>query len=158
MGTITDGGLGLMQTKEEAALLRILALMAGADGVVAFREQQMARQLWDEHFGVSGPAAWQEALTSAMDLKTAASAIPKNMRPLTLKLSYMVIAACGEERGFPVNPPELYAFNALVNHLELTEDQRELAVKAAKRDLKATSNIWSRLRFRLTKAFEGDDS
>ena len=139
-------------------MLRVLALMAEADGVVASQEQQMARQLCDEHFGVSCPAAWQEALKSAMDLKTAASAIPENIRPLTLKLSYMVISACGEERGFPVNPQELYAFNALVNHLELTEDQRELAVKAAKRDLKATSNAWSRLRFRLAKAFEGDDS
>lgn len=158
METITDGGHGQMGTKEEAAILRVLALMAVADGVVASQEQHMAQRLCDEHFGVSCPAAWQEALRSPMDLKTAASAIPETMRSLTLKLSYMVISACGKERGFPVNPPELYAFNALVNHLELTEDQRELAVKAAKQDLKATSNTWSRLRFRLTKAFEGDDA
>ena len=66
-------------------------------------------------------------MTSAWDLKQAATAIPEHERPLALKLAYMLIAVCGKERGFPINPAELYAFNALVNHLELTEDQREPA-------------------------------
>ena len=92
-------------------------------------------------------------MTSAWDLKQAATAIPDHERPLTLKLAYMLISVCGKERGFPINPAELYAFNALVNHLELMEDQRELAVAAAKRELTSSSDLWGMLRIQLSQHF-----
>ena len=53
----------------------------------------------------------------------------------------------------PINPAELYAFNALVNHLELTEDQRELAVAAAKRELRSSSDLLGMLRTQLSQRF-----
>ena len=108
-------------------MLRVLVLMAGADGSVDPEEQQMLERICDDHVKAHGPTGWRDAMTSAWDLKQAATAIPEHERPLTLKLAYMLISVCGKERGFPINPAELYAFNALVNHLELTEDQRELA-------------------------------
>ena len=66
-----------------------------------------------------------------------------------LKLAYMLISACGDERCFPINPAELYAFNALVIHLELTEEQRERAVAVAKMDLGRSCDPWSLLRTQL---------
>ena len=98
-----------MDLKEQSALLRILALMASADGSVGSQEQQMVHRHFDEHLMGSFPDAWEEALTDSMDLKTASLAIPVGMRPLTIKLSHMVISACGDERGFPIDTAEVYA-------------------------------------------------
>lgn len=89
-----------------------------------------------------------------MDLRTAALAIPVEMRPVTIKLSSLVNAACGEEREFPINPVEVYSLNALVNHLELTEDEKENAINAAKQELKTSSAGWLILKSALTKLFK----
>ena len=140
-----------MDLKEQSALLRILALMASADGSVGSQEQQMVQRHFDEHLMGSFPDAWEEALTDSMDLKTASLAIPVGMRPLTIKLSYMVISACGDEKGFPIDPAEVYAFNALVNHMELTEEDKEFAMNAAKKELKASSAVWLKLKSQLIK-------
>ena len=140
-----------MDLKEQSALLRILALMASADGSVGSQEQQMVHRHFDEHLIGSFPDAWEEALTDSMDLKTASLAIPVGMRPLTIKLSYMVISACGDEKGFPIDPAEVYAFNALVNHMELTEEDKEFAMNAAKKELKASSAVWLKLKSQLIK-------
>ena len=137
-------------------MLRVLVLMAEADGSVDPEEQQMLQRICDEHFQGHGSTCWRDAMTSGLDLKQAATSIPEHARPLTLKLAYMLISACGKERGFPINPAELYAFNALVNHLELTEDQRELAVSAAKRELRSSSDLWGMLRTQLSQHF-GDN-
>ena len=134
-------------------MLRVLALMAGADGNVDPEEQQLLERICDDHVKAHSPTGWRGAMTSAWDLKQAATAIPEHERPLTLKLAYMLISVCGKERGFPINPAELYAFNALVNHLELTEDQRELAVAAAKRELRSSSDLLGMLRTQLSQRF-----
>ena len=134
-------------------MLRVLVLMAGADGSVDPEEQQMLERICDDHVKAHSPTGWRDAMTSAWDLKQAATALPDHERPLTLKLAYVLISVCGKQRGFPINPAELYAFNALVNHLELMEDQRELAVAAAKRELTSSSDLWGMLRIQLSQHF-----
>ena len=136
-------------------MLRVLVLMAEVDGSVDSEEQLMLQRICDDHVQGHGSTEWRDAMTSPLDLKQAATAIPEHERPLTLKLAYMLISACGKERGFPINPAELYAFNALVNHLELTEEQRELAVAAAKRELRGSTDLWSMLRTQLSQHFGG---
>ena len=143
-----------MNLQEQSALLRTLALMAMADGSVESQEQEMMQCLFDKHFLGSFPTAWRNALADSMDLRTAALAIPVEMRPVTIKLSYLVNAACGEERDFPINPAEVYSLNALVNHLELTEDEKENAINAAKQELKTSSAGWLILKSALTKLFK----
>ena len=145
--------VALTEPTTSTAMLRVLALMAEADGSVDPEEQQMMQRICDVHFQGYGSTDWQDATTSALDLKQAAKAIPERERPLTLKLAYMLISACGKERGFPINPAELYAFNSLVNHLEMTEDQRELAIAAAKKELRSSSDLWGMLRTQLSHHF-----
>ena len=142
-----------MSITTDVAMLRVLALIANADGSVAPEEQQMLQRICGEDLQLERSDAWRDALTSAMDLKTAATSIPLEKRSLVLKLAYLVISACGTERGFPINPAELYAFNALVNHLELSEDQKELAVTAATHELRAGSGLWVRLQSHFSKHF-----
>ena len=134
-------------------MLRVLVLMAGADGSVDPEEQQLLERICDDHVKAHSPTGWRDAMTSAWDLKQSATALPDHERPLTLKLAYVLISVCGKQRGFPINPAELYAFNALVNHLELMEDQRELAVAAAKRELTSSSDLWGMLRIQLSQHF-----
>ena len=136
-------------------MLRVLVLMAEADGSVDPEEQQMLQCICDDHVQGHGSTEWRDAMTSPLDLKQAATAIPEHERPLTHKRAYMLISACGKERGFPINPAELYAFNALVNHLELTEEQRELAVATAKRELRGSTDLWGMLRTQLSQHFGG---
>ena len=50
-----------MDLKEQSALLRILALMASADGSVGSQEQQMVQRHFDGHFLGSFPDAWEGA-------------------------------------------------------------------------------------------------
>jgi hypothetical protein len=91
--------------------------------------------------------------SSANDLKTAATAIPINERQSTLELAYLLISACGDEQGFPINPAELYAFNGLVNHFDLPEDQKESSITAAKQLLKTQSDAWAILLCKFSKSF-----
>lgn len=151
--TIDRGAVGLMDIGLNAALLRVLVLMAKADGVIAPEEQTMLQRICEEHLEGSHSHVWHDVASSAIDLKTAATAIPISERQSTLELAYLLISACGDEQGFPINPAELYAFNALVNHFDLTEDQKERSITAAKQRLNTRSDVWAILRCKLSKTF-----
>ena len=138
---------------DNEAVLEVLVLMAMADGSVAAEEETMLDQICIEHFGSTTSEIWTKALANTMDLKTSAAAIPEEKRLITVELAYMLISASGEERGFPINSAELYSFNALVNHLGLTEDQKDEAVSAAKKRLTSKTDGWSILRSRLKSLF-----
>ena len=142
-----------MDISSDEALLKILVLMAKADGVIAPEEQTMLQRICEEHLEGSHSHAWRDVASSAIDLKTAATAIPISERQSTLELAYLLISACGDEQGFPINPAELYAFNALVNHFDLTEDQKECSITAAKQRLNTRSDVWAMLRCKLSKTF-----
>ena len=142
-----------MDIGSNAALLRVLVLMAKADGVIAPEEQTMLQSICEEHLEGSLSHALHDVASSAIDLKTAATAIPISERQSNLELAYLLISASGDEQGFPVNPAELYAFNALVNHFDLTEDQKERSITAAKQRLNTRSDVWAMLRCKLSKTF-----
>jgi hypothetical protein len=91
----------------------------------------MFQPICEEHLEGSHSNAWRDVASSAIGLKTAVTAIPIRECQSTLELAYLLISACGDERGFPINPAEIYAFNALVNHFDLTEDQKERSIKDA---------------------------
>lgn len=142
-----------MEISSDLALLRVLVLLAEADGAIAPEEQTMLQRICEEHLPSTNSNAWRDVASSATDLKAAATAIPISERQATLELAYLVISACGDERGFPINPAELYAFNALVNHFDLTEDQKQRSITAAKQRLRTRSDVWTMLRCKLSKPF-----
>ena len=142
-----------MDISSDAALLRVLVLMAKADGVIAPEEQTMLQRICEEHLEGSHSHVWHDVASSAIDLKTATTALPISERQSTFERAYLLISACGDEQGFPINPAELYAFNALVNHFDLTEDQKERSITAAKQRLNTQSDVWAMLRCKLSKTF-----
>ena len=76
-----------MDISSDEALLRVLVLMAKADGVIAPEEQTMLQRICEEHFEGSHSHAWRDVASSAIDLKTAATAIPISERQSTLELA-----------------------------------------------------------------------
>ena len=142
-----------MDIGSNASLLKVLVLMAKADGVIAPEEQTMLQRICEEHLEGSHSHVWHDVASSAIDLKTATTALPISERQSTFERAYLLISACGDEQGFPINPAELYAFNALVNHFDLTEDQKERSITAAKQRLNTRSDVWAILRCKLSKTF-----
>ena len=83
--TIDRGAVGLMDIGLNAALLRVLVLMAKADGVIAPEEQTILQRICEVHLEGSHSHAWRDVASSAIDLKTATTAIPISERQSTLE-------------------------------------------------------------------------
>ena len=65
--TIDRGAVGLMDIGLNAALLRVLVLMAKADAVIAPEEQTMLQRICEEHLEGSHSHVWHDLASSAID-------------------------------------------------------------------------------------------
>ena len=124
-----------MDLHSSGAILRILVLMAMADGVLAPEEKSMLDRLGSAYLKQSELESWDQAFQNPMDLEHIAREISIADRPVTAKLAYMVISASREDYGFPVNSAERQAFEQLIRTLELTDPQKDQAIQEATREL-----------------------
>jgi len=122
--------------------LRILALMAMADGVLAPEEESMLDRLGKAYLQQSELESWDRAFENPMDLEQVARNVAIADRPLAAKLAYMVVSASREDFGFPVNAAERQAFDLLAQSLELSELQTDQAVQDATRELASRPGFW----------------
>ena len=122
--------------------MRILALMAMADGVLATEESSMLDRMGSAYLRQSQLESWDQAFENPMDLEQVARDIAIADRPLTAKLAYMVISASREDFGFPVNAAERRAFDQLTQALELTSLQKDQAIQDATRELAHQPGFW----------------
>ena len=86
--------------------------------------------------------SWEGVFSDAMDLEQVAQTIAAADRPLAAKLAYMVISASREDYCFPVNSAERKAFDRLTHALELTDLQKDQAMKEAIHELGHQSGFW----------------
>ena len=131
-----------MDLRSSGAILRILVLMAMADGVLAPEEKSMLDRLGSAYLKQSELESWDQAFQNPMDLEHVAREISIADRPVTAKLAYMVISASREDYGFPVNSAERQAFEQLIRTLELTEPQKDQAIQEATRELARQPGFW----------------
>ena len=122
--------------------MRILALMAMADGVLAPEEESMLDRLGKAYLQQSELESWDRAFENPMDLEQVARNVAIADRPLAAKLAYMVVSASREDFGFPVNAAERQAFDLLAQSLELSELQTDQAVQDATRELASRPGFW----------------
>ena len=122
--------------------MRILALMAMADGVLAPEEKSMLDRLGEAYLRQSELESWGQAFENPMDLEQVARNVAIADRPLAAKLAYMVASASREDFGFPVNAAERQAFDLLAQSLELTELQKDQAIQDATRELASRPGFW----------------
>ena len=150
------GAQPAVDLRSSGALLRVLALMAMADGVLAAEEQSMLEKLGTQYLQQSELESWDQAFQHPMDLKQVAREIDIADRPLTAKLAYMVLCSSREDYGFPVNTAERQAFDQLIQTLELTEPQKDMAIQDATRELARTPGFWDILMNTFSNQFRLD--
>lgn len=131
-----------LDLRSSGAILRILVLMAMADGVLAPEETSMLDRLGRAYLEQCELENWNQAFQNPMDLEQIAREISIADRPLTAKLAYMVISASREDYGFPVNSAERQAFDQLTQTLELTDLQKDQAIQEATRELARQPGFW----------------
>jgi len=136
------GSQPTLNLRSSGAILRILVLMAMADGVLAPEEKSMLDRLGSAYLKQSELERWDQAFENPMDLEHVAGEISVADRPLAARLAYMVISASREDYGFPVNSAERQAFERLIRTLELTDLQTDQAIQEATRELAHQPGFW----------------
>ena len=124
------------------AVLRILQLMALADGIVAPEEEVMLEKICNQYFNKMDVSSWDQIFEDPSDLKQLAAEVAISDRPLTAQLAYMVLSACREAYSFPVNTAERRIFDQLTECLELSDHQKNEAILAATREITRAPGFW----------------
>ena len=124
------------------AVLRILQLMALADGIVAPEEEVMLEKICNQYFNKMDVSSWDQVFEDPSDLKQLAAEVAISDRPLTAQLAYMVLSACREAYSFPVNTAERRIFDQLTECLELSDHQKNEAILAATREITRAPGFW----------------
>ena len=117
-------------------------LMAMADGVLATEEKSMLDKLSSEYLNHAELNGWDGVFEDPMDLEKVARDIAIADRPRAAKLAYMVVSASREDYCFPVNSAERKAFDRLSQALELTDLQKDQAIKEATHELAHQAGFW----------------
>lgn len=116
--------------------------MAEADGVITKEEKEILRKASRELSNHQDLKTWEQASQSPADLAQTAKNISISDRSLTAKLAYMVASAAEDERGVSVNTAELETFHLLVKTLELSELERDNAIRDATEELSRKTSFW----------------
>ena len=117
-------------------------LMAMADGVLAAEEKTMLDKLSSKYLNHAELKDWDGVFEDPMNLERIAQGIAVSDRPLAANLAYMVISSSREDYCFPVNSAERKAFDRLTQALELTDLQKDQAIKEATHEIGRQAGFW----------------
>ena len=131
-----------MEPSSSGAILRVLFFMAKADGIIAEEEKEILKKASNELANHSDFPDWVRAPESTEDFVQSAKKIAESDRPVAAKLAYMVASAAEDESGILINPAELETFNLLIKSLELSDLERENAIRNAKEERTRKKSFW----------------
>ena len=117
-------------------------LMAMADGVLATEEKAMLDKLSSEYLNHTEMKGWDGVFDDPMNLERIAQDIAISDRPLVAKLAYMVISSSREDYCLSVNSAEKVAFDRLTQALDLTDSQKDQAIKEATHEIGRQAGFW----------------
>lgn len=143
-----------MEPSSSGAILRVLFFMAKADGTIAKEEKEILKKASKELANHSDFPDWDRTPESTEDFVQLAKNIAESDRPVTAKLAYMVASAAEDESGVSINPAELETFNLLVKSLELSDPERENAIRNAKEERTRKKSFWEILAIALGGVLE----
>ena len=84
----------LMEISSDLALLRVLVLLAEADGAIAPEEQTMLQRICEEHLPSSNSNAWRDVASSSTDLRPLRPIYPSvNVRQPSSSLTWLFQSA-----------------------------------------------------------------
>jgi len=128
--------------------------MAKADGIIAEEEKEILKKASNELANHSDFPDWDRAPESTEDFVQSAKKIAESDRPVAAKLAYMVASAAEDESGILINPAELETFNLLIKSLELSDLERENAIRNAKEERTRKKSFWEILAIALGGVLE----
>jgi len=143
-----------MEPSSSGAILRVLFFMAKADGIIAEEEKEILKKASNELANHSDFPDWDRAPESTEDFVQSAKKIAESDRPVAAKLAYMVASAAEDESGILINPAELETFNLLIKSLELSDLERENAIRNAKEERTRKKSFWEILAIALGGVLE----
>ena len=124
-------------------MLRILNLMALADGDISLEESHLVDSLIEQYKLQARMISWETELAGCSDLQALAALIAPEHRPLAMKTATMV-AAVSRARGDEtfVSPEENALLEQLAAALELTSDEVQQLRESAETELNDHPNLW----------------
>ena len=133
-----------VENKNSGILLRILNLMALADGSVSPEEENLLETLLDRYRLHNKLSSWESDLEDSNDIACLAAAISTHEdRCLAVKLAYMVAAVSkNSEDESAINSAERVAYRQLIESLGLPDSTVEVLEKEADTELAKHPNLW----------------
>ena len=116
--------------------------MAMADGVLATEEKAMLDKSSSEYLKHTEIKGRDGVFDDPMNLERIAQDIAISDRPLVAKLAYMVISSSREDYCLSVNSAEKVAFDRLTQALDLTDSQKDQAIKEATHEIGCQAGFW----------------
>ena len=116
--------------------------MVMADGVLTTEEKAMLDKLSSEYLNHTEIKGWDGVFDDPMNLERIAQDIAISDRPLVAKLAYMVISSSREDYCLSVNSAEKVAFDRLTQALDLTDSQKDQAIKEATHEIGRQAGFW----------------
>jgi uncharacterized membrane protein YebE (DUF533 family) len=133
-----------VESKTSGILLRILNLMALADGSVSPEEENLLESLLDRYRLHNKLSAWETDLENSNDIPSLAAAITTNEdRCLAVKLAYMVAAVSrNSEDESVINSDERVVYRQLAECLGLPEATIDVLEQEADAELAKHPSLW----------------
>jgi len=102
----------------------------------------MLDKLSSEYLNHTEIKGWDGVFDDPMNLERIAQDIAISDRPLVAKLAYMVISSSREDYCLSVNSAEKVAFDRLTQALDLTDSQKDQAIKEATHEIGRQAGFW----------------
>ena len=132
-----------MDAQSAGAILRILNLIALADGNLSLEEEELLDDLSQQHQLQARLIAWEDQLENPNSIRELANLITPEYRQLTLKTAQMVagvsrlpaddVYICAEEQQL---------LDELQQSLSLSEPDARHAIEEAELELQHHPNLW----------------
>jgi len=132
-----------MDAQSAGAILRILNLVAIADGAVDLQEEELLESLAKQHALQSPLLAWEDKLRAPDHIGDLVALISPEHHQLTLKTAQMVagVSRRSQDDAY-IGPDEQAVLQRLIEALPLTEAAQQQALQEAQQELEQHPNLW----------------
>lgn len=132
-----------MDAQSSGAILKILNLIAMADGFLSPNEEDLLDSLIKQHQLQARTISWEDKLDNSADIGSVAALVGEEHRPLAMKTACMV---AGVSRLNNVDQficvEESVLLTALATSFGLTSDQLEAVSAEALQELEKGPSLW----------------
>ena len=132
-----------MDTQSSGAILRILNLVALADGYLSPQEESLMDSLAEQHKLQAKFISWEDSVDDPNKLESLALKIGEDDRLLAMKTAYMVAKVSRhQDEDHYINAEEEEILVKLAKALNLSADDVDSAKREAECDLEKQPNMW----------------